>query len=163
MWDAPKKICQCFQHICSWLGKKLGEAQSVRLAAPSSAIDSCSGQVFSPAVATRPAVRLRSSAEPHSLVIKSAPCGHFSWHPSAYFWQDWRMWSWVWSACLHSHREVSEMPVLFRWALRPQCLVCRWNVAVCWACSLGTYDHEAWNQVPSSFSPFYIWYTELPS
>ena len=26
----------------------------------------------------------------------------------------------VWSACPHSHREVSEMPILFRWALRPQ-------------------------------------------
>ena len=33
----------------------------------------------------------------------------------------------------HSHREVSEIPVLFRWALRPQCPVRRWKIVVCWA------------------------------
>ena len=70
---------------------------------------------------------------PHSLVARSAPCGHVSWHLSAYFGQDWRTWSGVWSACPHSHREVSEMPVLFRWALRPQCPVRRRKIEVCWA------------------------------
>ena len=42
-------------------------------------------------------------------------------------------WSWVWSACPHSHREVSEMPILFRWALRPQCPMRRRKIVVCWA------------------------------
>ena len=62
----------------------------------------------------------RPSAEPHSLIARSAPRGHVSWGLSAYFGQDWKMWSGVWSACPHSHREVSEMQILFRWALRPQ-------------------------------------------
>ena len=44
----------------------------------SSAIDSRAGQIFSPVDATKPAVRQRSSAEPHSLVVRSAPCGHVS-------------------------------------------------------------------------------------
>ena len=39
----------------------------------------------------------------------------------------------VWSACPHSHREVSEMPIFFRRALRPQCPVRWWNTAICWA------------------------------
>ena len=96
----------------------------------SSAINSHAVPIFSLADATKPAVW--SSAEPHSLVARSAPCGHVSWCLSAYFGQDWRMWSGVWSACPHSHREVSEMPILFRWALRPQCPVCRRKIVVCW-------------------------------
>ena len=40
---------------------------------------------------------------------------------------------WVWSACPHSHRCMSEIPVLFRWALRPQCSVRRRKIVVCWA------------------------------
>ena len=64
---------------------------------------------------------------------KSAPCGHVSWRLSVYIGQDWRTWSGVWSVCQYSHREVSEMPILFRWALRPQCSVCRQKIAICWA------------------------------
>ena len=43
------------------------------------------------------------------------------------------MWSGLSSACPHSHRKESEMPILFRWALRPQCILCRRKIAVCWA------------------------------
>ena len=35
-------------------------------------------QIFSPVGATKQVVRSRSSAEPHSLVTRSAPCGHVS-------------------------------------------------------------------------------------
>ena len=35
---------------------------------------------------------------------------------------------------VRTHTEkVSEMPVFFRWALRPQCPVCRRKIVVCWA------------------------------
>ena len=44
----------------------------------SSAIDSRAGQIFSPVDATKPAVQYRSSAEPNSLVARSAPCGRLS-------------------------------------------------------------------------------------
>ena len=96
-------------------------------------IDSCAGQIFSLVDAKKPAIRQRSSVEPHSLVTRSAPCGHVSWCLSAYFGQEWRTWSGGWSACLHSHREVSEMPILLRWALRPHCPVRRRKIVVCWA------------------------------
>ena len=58
---------------------------------------------------------------------------HVSWRLSVYIGQDWRAWSGVWPACPHSHREVSEMPVVFRWALRPQCPVRSRKIVVCWA------------------------------
>ena len=63
----------------------------------------------------------------------------------------------VWSACPHSHREVSEMPVLFTWALRPQCPVRRRKIVVCWACSsLQTGSRCAWYPPFSFFqSPLY--------
>ena len=35
--------------------------------------------------------------------------------------------------CPHSHREVSEMPILFTWTLRPQCPLRRRKIVVCWA------------------------------
>ena len=34
---------------------------------------------------------------------------------------------------LVSQRKVSEMPILFRWELRPQCPVRRRKIVVCWA------------------------------
>ena len=130
---------------------------AVRYRSSSSAIDSHAGQLFSPVGATEPAVRWRSSAGSHSLVARSAPCGHVSWRLSAYFGQNWRTWSGVWSACQHSHREVSETPILFRWALRPQCPVRRRKMVVCWArCSLQIGSRCAW-YAPFSFlqSPLY--------
>ena len=39
----------------------------------------------------------------------------------------------VWSACPHSHREVSETPILFRQTFRPQCPMRRRKIVVCWA------------------------------
>ena len=92
------------------------------------------------------AVQVRSSVHlmPQSQLSGRGPLpSPTTWSPdqhhmamlavSANFGQDWRMWSWVWSACLHSYREVSEMPVLFRWAFRPQCPVHRQKTVVCWA------------------------------
>ena len=56
------------------------------------------------------------------------------------------------SACPHSQREVSETPILFRWALRPQCPVSRRKIVVCWArTSLQTGSRCAWYPLFSCF------------
>ena len=54
------------------------------------------------------------------------------------------------SACLHSHREVSETPILFRWALRQQCTVRRRKIVVCWAkvCLVSSVFFLAVSSVP---------------
>ena len=82
-----------------------------RSSSSSAPINSRAGQIFTPVDATNPAVRYRSSAKPHSLVARSAPWGHVSWCLSAYFGQDWRTWSGVWSACQtgdHSRLSLEE-------------------------------------------------------
>ena len=84
-------------------------------------------------------------------VARSAPCGHDSWHLSVYFGQDSRTWSGVWSACPNSHTKVSEMPILFRWALRPECPVRRRKIVVYWArSSLQIGSRCAW------YPPFFF-------
>ena len=113
--------------------------QSTAVQVRSSAIHSCAGQIFSNPQLCRSdlqqstAVQVRSSVwlipqnqpsirdllpSPKIWVARSVPCSHASWRLSAYFG--------------HSHREVPEMPVLFRWALRPQCQVHRRKIVVCW-------------------------------
>ena len=71
-------------------------------------------QILSPSDTANPFVRRRSTAVPQSLVTRSTLFGHVWWRFSAYKRQAWRMWSGALSACPHSHRDVSETPILFR-------------------------------------------------
>ena len=64
--------------LATWLRRSPRKRKIQGSSSSSSAIDSRAGQIFSPVDATKPAVRYGSSAEPHSSVVRSAPCGHVS-------------------------------------------------------------------------------------
>ena len=91
-------------------------------------------QILSPSVAANPASWWRSSAVCKSLVARSTLFSHVWWCFAMYMGKAWRMWYWVWSACLHLHRDVSETPIFFRCAFRPQCPVRRLKMV----CLLGS-------------------------
>ena len=41
--------------------------------------------------------------------------------------------TWVWLACLHSHKEESDVPTLFRWTFRARSPAHKRKTMVCWA------------------------------
>ena len=70
-------------------------------------------QISIPVDATKPAVWLKCSSGPQSLVAGSASCNLICWRLLVYLagLKDMVL---VWSACPHSHREESEMLILFQ-------------------------------------------------
>ena len=98
------------------------------------------------AVQVRSSVRLMPQNQPSGRGLLPSPT---AWSPDQHLG--------VWLACPHSQREVSEMPVLFRWALRPQCPVRRRKIVAFWArSSLQTGSRCAWYPPFSFFqSPLY--------